>query len=444
VRVVIVGAGFAGLDCARALAGSPAEVTVVDRNNFHTFLPLLYQVATSGLASADVSYPIRGIFRDADNIGFRRGTVTGVDWQGRRLLLDGGASTLPFDRLILAAGAVASFFGIPGALEHAFPLYDLSDSIRLRNHVLRRFEAVDADPTLIGEGALTFVVVGGGPTGVETAGALSELFATVLRRDFPLLPVAHARVILVEMADEVLGPFSSKARRHAASELVHRGVDLRLGERVASVDAKGVDLASGERVDTHTLIWAAGVQANPLATALGVAQDRGGRITVDERLALPGVAGAYAIGDVAAIRASGGGLLPQLAPVAKQSGTYVGQLLSAEASGRQRPRRAFRYRDKGTMATVGRRSAVADLPLRIRLTGTPAWVAWLGLHLLFLVGFRNRLSVFLNWAWSYFTYDRGPRLIIGQEETAPPAVVPEVDRPAASGDYPPRPAWPPE
>jgi NADH:ubiquinone reductase (H+-translocating) len=342
---------------------------------------------------------------------------------------------LPFDRLVVAAGAVASFFGIPGAAEHAFPLYDLSDSIRLRNHVLRRFEAADVDPSLIEEGVLTFVVVGGGPTGVETAGALTELFSMVLRRDFPRLPVSRARVVLVEMADELLGPFSPRGRRHAAEQLVHRGVDLRLGERVAAVDARGVDLASGERIATHTLVWAAGVQANPLAAALVVEQSRAGRIVVDRGLAIPGRPGAYAVGDVAAIPGKGEeAVLPQLAPVAKQSGTYVGQLLAREAAGEPRRHRPFRYADRGTMATIGRRAAVADFPLRIRLTGTVAWLGWLGLHLMLLVGFRNRLSVFVNWAWSYLTYGHGPRLIIDEGMPGPVgAIAPAEPGPVQHG-----------
>jgi NADH:ubiquinone reductase (H+-translocating) len=442
-QVVIVGAGFAGLDCARALAGAPVDVTIVDRNNFHTFQPLLYQVATSGLATSDVSHPVRGLFHDATNVGFRQASVAGVDWDAHHLLLDGQAP-LPFDRLVVAAGAVTGWFGVPGAEQHAFPLYGLTDAIRLRNHVLRQFEQADTDPALIDRGVLNFVVVGGGPTGVETAGALTELFSMVLSRDFPHLDITRARVTLLEMADSVLTPFSATARRHGARELRQRGVSLRFGERVVAVDADGVDLATGERIPTRALVWAAGVRANPLAEALGVEQAAGGRIVVGPDLRIPGHAEAFAIGDVAAITAApsrrataGPALLPQLAPVAKQSGAYVGRLLRAEAEAAEhrgtprspRPVTPFRYRDKGTMATIGRRAAVADLPLGLRLTGTPAWLAWLVLHLLYLAGFRNRLTVLVNWAWSYLTYDRGPRLILGDPDDRP-------DRHPSQGDPP--------
>jgi NADH:ubiquinone reductase (H+-translocating) len=418
-HVVIVGAGFAGLDCARALAGAPIDVTVIDRNNFNTFQPLLYQVATSGLAASDVSYPVRGLFHDAPNVAFRQGTVHGVDWDTRTLLLH-GQDPMPFDRLVVAAGAVTNYFGVEGAERHAFPLYGLTDAIALRNHVLRQFEATEAHPELVDEGALTFVVVGGGPTGVETAGALTELFDMVLTKDFPRLDIALARVVLVEMSDTVLGPFSARARHYAAHQLRQRGISLRLAERVVRVDGTGVELASGERIATRTLVWAAGVRANPLAADLGLPQVGGGRIPVGPDLRVEGHDGVFAVGDVAAIGAGGSDdLLPQLAPVAKQSGTYVGRLLRDEVEepgvARTRP---FRYRDKGTMATIGRRAAVADLPLRLRLTGTPAWVTWLFLHLMFLVGFRNRITVFVNWAWSYLTYDRGPRLIVDGDDGA--------------------------
>ena len=410
MRVVIVGAGFGGLDCAKELVNESVDVTLVDRHNFHTFQPLLYQVATAGLASSDVAYPVRGIFQDAANVRFRTGEVTGVDWTANRLhLLDG--SHLDFDHLVLAAGATTSFFGVEGAAEHSFPLYGLEDAIRLRNHVISQFERADADPSLIDEGALTFVVLGGGPTGVETAGALTELFGMVFTRDFRRLEVGRARVVLLEMTDRVLGPFSPRAQRHAAEQLTARGVELRLGEKVVRVQADGVTLASGEVIPTRTVVWAAGVKASPLADALGVEQVRGGRIAVTPDLRIPAHPHAFVIGDLAAIEGPGGVLLPQVAQVAKQSGKYVGKLIarSRRGHGKTKP---FRYWDKGTMATIGRNAAVADLPLKLRLTGVVAWVAWLFLHLLYLVGFRNRLSVLVSWSWSYLTWDRGPRLVI--------------------------------
>ncbi len=413
-KVVIVGAGFAGLDCAKRLVGEPVDVTLVDRRSFHTFQPLLYQVATAGLSASDVAYPVRGIFQGAPNIAVRLAPVTGVDLD-RRLVGLADGPPLPFDHLVLAAGATARWFGVPGAEEHGFPLYDLADAIRLRNHVLSQFEAADADPTLVERGALTFVVVGGGPTGVETAGALTELFAMVLTKDFPRLDVGRARVVLLEMGDAVLAPFSERARRHGHEQLAARGVELRLGERVTCVQPLQVSLAGGEVIRTCTLVWAAGVRANPLADATGLAQAAGGRIVVGRDLRVPGHPQVFVVGDMAAVSGAGDRLLPQLAPVAKQSGRFVGAEIAREAQGLGGQGR-FRYRDRGTMATIGRGAAVADLPLGINLTGMPAWMAWLFLHLLLLAGFRNRLSVFISWAWNYLTYDRGPRLIIEPAE----------------------------
>ncbi|CAA9262304.1 MAG: NADH dehydrogenase [uncultured Acidimicrobiales bacterium] len=421
-KVVIVGAGFAGLDCAKRLVGEPVDVTIVDRRSFHTFQPLLYQVATAGLSASDVAYPVRGIFQRAPNVAVRLASVTGVDLEHRLVRLAEGPP-LPYDHLVLAAGAAVRWFEVPGAEEHGFPLYDLADAIRLRNHVLSQFEAADADPTLVEAGALTFVVVGGGPTGVETAGALTELFAMVLAKDFPRLDVARARVVLLEMGDSVLAPFSHRARRHGHDELVARGVELRLGERVTAVAPGEVTLASGEVIPACTLVWAAGVRASPLADVAGLPQAAGGRIVVGGDLRVPDHPEVFVVGDMAAVPGSGGRLLPQLAPVAKQSGRHAGATIACEAQGRRGGRR-FRYRDRGTMATIGRGAAVADLPLGVNLTGVPAWLAWLFLHLLLLAGFRNRLSVFVSWAWNYVTYDRGPRLII----EAPGAPGPEGER----------------
>jgi NADH dehydrogenase len=412
-RVVIVGAGFGGLEAAKALRDAPVDITLVDRHNFHTFQPLLYQVATAGLNAADVAYAVRGIFQEQPNLAFRQATVAGIDWERRVVELAGDGPGLDFDHLVVAAGSTAGFFGIPGAEEHGFPLYTLAEAVALRNHVLGRFEAADADPAVIDDGALTFVVVGGGPTGVEVAGALVELFDKVLRKDFGRLAVDRARIVLVEMADHLLGPFHPRSRRHARQTLESRGIEVRLGEAVTEVGPTGVQLSSGDVLPCHTLIWAAGVRANPLAEALGIPTGRAGRVVVGADLRIPGHPDAFAVGDVAAIpdgRKGGEAVLPQLAPVAMQSGRHAAAEIVRSLRGE--PPQPFRYRDKGIMATIGRRAAVAELPLGIRLRGTPAWLAWLGLHLVFLVGFRNRLSVFLNWAWNYFTYDRGPRLIL--------------------------------
>jgi NADH dehydrogenase len=418
-KVVVVGAGFGGIEVARHLRDVPVDVTLVDRNNFHTFQPLLYQVATAGLNAADVAHSVRGLFHGQRNVRFRQATVTGVDWDQRTVQLDGQAD-LPFDHLVVAGGATVTHFGTPGAAEHGFPLYTLEDAVALRNHVVERFEAADTDRTELDRGGLTFTVVGGGPTGVETAGALAELFAMVFRKDYPGLDVSRARVILVEMQDHLLAPFSAPSRRHALETLQARGVEVRLGTKVASVSADEVVFADGEVLPCQTLVWAAGVQANPLAATLGLAQDRGGRIVVDPDLRIPGQPGGWAIGDIAATPDGRGQLLPQLAPVAMQSGRHVARQIARLLEGRATE--PFRYRDKGTMATIGRRAAVAELPGRIRLRGGPAWLAWLGLHLVFLVGKRNRLSVLLNWAWNYLTWDRGPRLILRSRAEAPSRV----------------------
>jgi NADH dehydrogenase len=410
-RAVVIGAGFGGLAATKRLAKAGIDVTIVDRHNYHTFQPLLYEVATAGLNAADVAYAVRGIFHRQHNVTYRHAEVTGIDWSRQALELDNGEQqSLPFDDLIVAAGSTTAYFGIPGAAEHAFPLYALTDAVALRNHILECFEAADSDPAAIDDGALTFVVVGGGPTGVEVAGALSELFSMVMRKDFRSLDVGKARVILIEMADVLLQPFSPTSQRHARDRLQLMGVDVRTGEAVTAVTPTRITLGSGEEVATHTLVWAAGVQASPLAATLGVTTGRAGRIEVGRDLRITGHRNAFAVGDIAVIPDGHGGILPALAPVAMQSGRHAAnEIIRAMYGGRSRP---FHYLDKGTMATIGRRAAVAELPFRIRLSGTPAWLAWLGLHLLTLVGFRNRLSVFLNWAWNYITWDRGPRLIL--------------------------------
>jgi NADH dehydrogenase len=424
-QVVIVGAGFGGLAAARGLAKAPVEVTIVDQANFTTFQPLLYQVATAGLNAADVAHPVRGLFHKQPNVTFRQGTVTGVDWDRRHVVVD-GAEGLPFDHLIVAVGAVATWFGVPGAERHGLPLYTLEDAVTVRNHVVERFEAADADPGLVDHGALTFVVVGGGPTGVEMAGALAELFAVVFRRDYPRLDIARARVVLVETRDSLLAPFHASSQRHAAATLRARGVEVRLGESVDEVAGDHVRFASGEVLATQTVIWAAGVRPHPLAEALGLETTRGGRIAVGPDLGVPERPGVWAVGDVAgAPGRREGELLPQLAPVAMQSGGHVAKQIARlhEGKGTQ----PFRFFDRGTMATIGRRAAITELPGGVRLHGTLAWLAWLGLHLLYVAGRRNRASVLLNWAWGYLTWDRGPRIILRpRDRDDPPGGPPDT------------------
>ncbi len=414
-HVVIVGAGFGGLAVARSLDRHPVEVTLIDRNNFTTFQPLLYQVATAGLNAADVAHPIRGLFHRQRNLRMLVGEVTGVDWERREVLL-ADHQPVPFDHLVLAMGAVATWFGVPGAAEHALPLYTLGDAVEVRNHVVSRFEAADADPSLVDQGELNFVVVGGGPTGVEMAGALAELFAVVFKRDYPSLGVGRARVVLVETRDRLLEPFHASSQRAALDALRARQVEVRLEETVDEVTPDHVRFTSGEVLPARTVIWAAGVRAHPVARAMGLPTTASGRVEVAADLSVPGRHGVWAVGDVAAPRAKrGSGVLPQLAPVAMQSGAHVARQIGRLVEGK--PTQPFRFRDKGTMATIGRRAAIAELPGRIRLHGTLAWLAWLGLHILYLAGVRNRASVLLNWAWGYLTWDRGPRIILRRDSS---------------------------
>lgn len=431
-RVVIVGAGFGGLAAAKRLEDEPVDVTVVDRHNFHTFLPLLYQVATAGLNAADVGYVVRGMFRRRQHVLFRKSAVTGVDWEQRHLVV-AGEPPIAFDHLIVAAGSTTNYFAVDGAAEHSFPLYQLEDAIKVRNHMLTLFEAADSDPALVDEGVLNFVIVGGGPTGVEVAGALVELFDKVLDQDFHDLDVHRARVILVEQSEQLLTPFSPRSQRYAERTLTRRGVEVRLCTEVRRIAVDHVELSSGEVVPTRLVVWAAGVKASPLAAALCTTPGRAGRVPVEADLSIAGHPESFAVGDIADIDDGHGGRLPQLAQVAIQGGRHVAEQVLGDLAGRTRS--PFRYHDKGTMATIGRRSAVAEIP-RGRsgrpfvLDGPIAWLAWLGLHLVYLVGARNRLSVLTSWAWNYFTWDRGPRLIL-RPEVLPNSIRVEPD--AAGG-----------
>ena len=411
-QVVVVGAGFAGLQVVRHLAGTEVDVTLVDRRNYNTFQPLLYQVATAGLDEGDVAHTVRALFADDANVDVELGTVVGVDRDAHRVSLEGGTS-LPYDALILAAGATTNDFGVPGVADHAFPLYTLSEAIRLRHQILTCFERTERDPDLAATGALTFVVVGGGPTGVETSGTMTELFSKVLASGYRHADVHRARVVLVEMGDELLSAFRPASRRHARDTLRNRGVELRFRERVVEITPGAVRFASGELLATRTVVWTAGVKANPLADILGFAQTDGGRITVEPDLSVPGDPDVFVVGDVAAPRDREGRVLPQLAPVAMQGGRHAAEQVRRRLRGE--PTEPFRYHDKGTMATIGRRAAVADLRLGISLRGSIAWIAWLGLHLIYLVGFQNRVQVLLRWAWNYLTWNWGPRLILDSD-----------------------------
>ncbi len=417
-RVVIVGAGFGGLSAARALIGKPVDVTIVDQRNFHTFQPLLYEVATAGLDSGDVAYPIRAIFGRADNVTFRFATVTGVDWERRHVVLH-DAEPLPFDSVIVASGATARYFGIPGASEFTFPLYTLTDARTLRDHVLRRLEDADSDPAAVAAGALTFVVVGGGPTGVEVAGALAELLDVAVRHDGFGFDRREGRIVLVDGLDRLLTPFKPSASTYAARTLEGRGVELVLGHMVQSVDGSGVQLEDGARIPTKTVVWAGGVTVeHTIASKLGIEAGPAGRLVVTDELGIKGREGAFAIGDAAAVpwgagSAEPGAICPQLAQVAIQSGKHAAAQIVNQVKGR--PLEPFSYRDKGIMATIGRRAAVTQFPEGTVVKGTLGWLAWLGLHILYLIGFRNKIVVLVNWSWRYLSWGSGPRVIVSDE-----------------------------
>jgi len=411
-HVAIVGAGFGGLGVAEQLDHVPVEVTLIDQHNYHTFQPLLYQVATSLLNAEDVGAPVRSLFRHQDNVTFRMATVTGVDMPGHKIQLKDGTQ-ISYDYLVLAGGTTVNYFNTPGAAEHAFPLYTLMNAVKLRNRILERFEATDRDPALIDDGALNFVIVGAGPTGVETAGALSDLFYNLLPRDYHQLATEKARIIMVEMGKEVLAPFKDNLRAYAKEELERRRVEVRLGEAVAEVGSTFVRLKSGEEIKAHTLIWAAGVRANPLADMLGLPQGRGGRIKLNPDLSVPDHPEIFVVGDMGEVT-SDGKVLPQLGSVAMQSGEHVGRQIARRLHGE--PGQPFRYWDKGFMATIGRGAAVVELPNKLTLHGPLAYFAWLGVHLALLSGMRNRIETLWNWGWSALTHDRAARIIIESKD----------------------------
>jgi NADH:ubiquinone reductase (H+-translocating) len=411
-HVAIVGAGFGGLGVAEQLDHVPVEVTLIDRHNYHTFQPLLYQVATSLLNAEDVGAPIRSMFRHQENVTFRMATVTGVDAASQKIQLEDGKQ-ISYDYLVLAGGATVNYFNTPGAAEHAFPLYTLMNAVKLRSRILERFEAADRDPALIEDGALNFVIVGAGPTGVETAGALSDLFYNLLPHDYHQLATEKARVILVEMAKEVLAPFKDNLRAYAKEQLEQRRVELRLEQAVAEVGGSFVRLKSGEEIKAHTLIWAAGVRANPLADMLKCPQGRGGRIKLNPDLSVPDHPEIFVVGDMGEV-ASDGKVLPQLGSVAMQSGEHVGRQIARRLHGD--PGQPFKYWDKGFMATIGRGAAVVELPNKRTLHGPLAYFAWLGVHLALLSGMRNRIETLWNWGWSALTHDRAARIIIESKD----------------------------
>jgi len=420
-RVIIVGAGFGGLHCAKTLGspddGSPVEVTVIDRLNYHLFQPLLYQVAMAGLSATDVAYPIRAALHSKRNVSVLLAEVTGVDVAGRSVRLDDG-TTLPYDYLVMAAGARTSYFGHDDWARFAPGLKDLDDALEVRRRVLNALEAAEraSDPAER-QRLLTFVVVGGGPTGVELAGAIADLSRDILAVDFKRLDRRAVRVVLVEMADRILTPFDPPLSDKARAQLEELGVEVRTGVRVESIDASGVRVG-GETVHAGTVLWGAGVRPSPLAAALGVPMDGAGRVIVGPDCAVPGHPELFVIGDMASFTPAGASApLPGISPVAIQEARLVARNILDDVAGV--PRRTFEYFDKGFMATIGRARAVAQLG-RLRMSGLLAWLAWVFVHLWYLVGFRNRLAVFTNWIWAYVISRHGARVITGRSASRVP------------------------
>ena len=405
-HVVVVGGGFGGLNAARALAGRPVRVTLLDRRNHHLFQPLLYQVATAALNASDIAAPLRSVLRRARNVTVLLAEVQRVDLAARRLMLDRGE--IGYDALILAAGAGHSYFGHEDWEAFAPSLKTLEDALEIRRRVLLAYEAAEREADGAEQQALlTFVVVGGGPTGVELAGALAEISRQTIARDFRVIDPTRARIVLVEGGARVLAAFPESLSERARRSLERIGVEVRTGAIVTRVTADAVWLGS-EQIRARTVLWAAGVAASPLARTLGVPLDRAGRVPVEADLSIPGHPEVFVIGDMSVFRDPSGAPLPGLAPVAIQQGRRAADNVLRRLSGQ--PTLAFRYRDRGTMATIGRAAAVAVVG-GIQLSGLIAWLAWLFVHILFLIGFRNRLLVVFEWAWAYASWQRGARLI---------------------------------
>jgi len=404
--VVIVGAGFGGLNAARALRRAPVQVVLVDRNNYHLFQPLLYQVATAGLEPEEIARPARAILRGQKNFDFRMVDVARVDFAAKRIETSGGP--ISYDYLVLAPGGETNFFGLESMHRHGLGLKDIPDAIAIRNHVLTCFEQAmlesDAEKRRT---LLTFIVVGGGPTGVEMAGALSELIRLVLVKDYPRLNIKDVRILLLEATDKLLAALPERLREAAVKTLWRKWIDVRFGVQVADYDGKEIRLKSGEVIPAQTVIWAAGVRASPLNATLGLPASRQGRIPVEPTLQVTGHPNVFIIGD-AADQEQNGEPLPMVAPVAIQMGRFVARNITRQLRGQ--PLEPFRYRDQGTLATIGRNAAVANV-YGIKATGFVAWVMWLGIHIIQLIGFRNKLFVLINWAWDYFFYERAARLI---------------------------------
>jgi len=417
-HVVIIGAGFGGLTAAQSLKHAAVRVTIIDRTNHHLFQPLLYQVAMAGLSPADIAAPIRAILRKQKNVSVLLAEVTGVDFAQNEIVLRDGQreERLTYDYLLLATGGRTSYFGHDEWERVAPGLKDLDDAVEIRRRVLMAFEAAEkeSDPQRRKE-LLTFVVVGGGPTGVELAGAIAELAHFVLDRDFRTISPESAEILLMEGGPRILPSFSPELSESAVRQLNNLGVKVRTGAQVTNIDEHGVYLGD-EAIKSATVIWGAGVRATALTQSLGVELDRAGRVIVESDLSLPGHKDVFAIGDMTVFHQDGKPL-PGVSPVAMQMGRCVARNIQNDLA--NTPRQTFHYLDKGNMATIGRKAAIAEIG-KLKLSGFIAWMAWLMVHIWFLIGFRNRVAVLFNWAWAYFTYERGARLITGRRLSLQP------------------------
>ena len=409
-HVVIVGGGFAGLNCAQKLAVDPdVHITLIDKNDYHQFQPLLYQVASAALSTTDVAFMLRSVVAENTNIDVKMGQVDALDLKTRTVTTSQG-QTYQGDFLVLAAGSQPNFSGTPGAETNTFPLYSLRDAEKIRSRILAVCEAADGDPSLLEQGALNFVIVGGGPTGTEIAGALADMIDDTLRSEYRDIPIQQAKIFLVNHGKAVLSAFTEKSQLYAARMLEKRGVELRLGLKVDEVSPDSVVLSDGTKILSHCIIWAGGLKASAVSGKMGIQPGHGGRVNVEPDLTLAGFPGVYALGDFANLAGTEGKPLPQLASVAEQTGKWCAKNIAADIQGR--PREPFHYRDFGIMAMIGRNAAVAEVGAgRHELEGVIGFAAWLGVHVALLSTSRARVETFVEWAWDYFGKIRGAQIL---------------------------------
>ena len=408
--MLVLGGGFGGIGAARSLKDADVDVDLIDRNDYHTFQPLLYQVATALLENAAVGHSLRDLFHDQPNVAVHQASVTSVDLEKREVQFADRAP-MNYDYLVLALGATVNFFGTQGAAEHGFPMYTLADAVRLKEHVLERWEAADRDPTLVDDGALNVVVVGGGPTGVESVGALAELYRANLEEDYPALSQDHARIVLVEAGPTLFAMFKQDIRDYTKRALEERGVEVIVGDSVAAVEPTRVVLKSGQSIDAHTLVWGAGLQASEVAQSLSLELQRGNRMPVEPDLSLKEHPEVFAVGDIAWITdTKTGKVLPQLGSVALQAGDKAGENIARLVAGKET--KPFAYHDKGTMATIGRGAAVVQFKGGRTMKGKAATLAWGAVHLALLSTGEDRAKAVIDWTWAGFTHERPHRITV--------------------------------